>query len=366
MPSLLYGEVEEDLRSAVRDLLADRTPIDSVLTRSDQAEAFDAAAREVWSSLVDELGIAALAVPEEFGGAGATWLEVATVLEELGRGVIDVPFFTSAVLATALAQEVGAVELVGELASGAAVGAVVWPFASPLAPVPELTWDGQVLSGSVKTVAGALEATHLLVPTSDGLVLVEAARAQITPTPSLDMTRRVADIVFDHVEGQMIVARAELDRGLERAAQLGGALLASEQLGIAERMLEMTVDYLKQRRQFGRTLGSYQALKHRLADLWTAIAQARAVARYAAACAGSSDEGVAADLPVASAMAQAVCSEVALLAAEESVQMHGGIGFTWEHPAHLYLKRARADALAMGSPAWYRGELAGLVGIGRS
>ena len=128
---------------------------------------------------------------------------------------------------------------------------------------------------------------------------------------------------------------------------------------MAERCLEMTVAYLKERRQFGRVVGSFQALKHRLADLWVAVTQARAAARYAAACLADGDP----DAPVAIALAKAACGEVAVHAAQECVQMHGGIGFTWEHPAHLLLKRAKSGSLAFGTPDRHRARLAELVNL---
>jgi alkylation response protein AidB-like acyl-CoA dehydrogenase len=136
-------------------------------------------------------------------------------------------------------------------------------------------------------------------------------------------------------------------------------VLASEQVGLAQRCLDMTVAYVKERRQFARPVGSFQGLKHRLADLWVAVTQARAAARYAAACLATGDP----DTKVAVAMAKAYCSEVAVLAAQECVQMHGGIGFTWEHPAHLYLKRAKADSIAFGTPDVHRDALASLVNL---
>jgi alkylation response protein AidB-like acyl-CoA dehydrogenase len=141
------------------------------------------------------------------------------------------------------------------------------------------------------------------------------------------------------------------------ALTTGAALLASEQVGLAQWCLDTTVGYLKNRYQFGRQVGSFQALKHRLADLWTRVAQARAVARYAAASIGTDDAAVAA------ALAQAYCAETAVLAAEECVQLHGGIGFTWEHPAHLYLKRAKSSAIALGTPDRHRAVLANLVNL---
>ena len=141
------------------------------------------------------------------------------------------------------------------------------------------------------------------------------------------------------------------------ALTAGAAMLASEQLGVAEKCLEITVSYLKERYQFARPIGSFQALKHRAADLWVAVSQARAAARYAAACLATADP----DTPVAVALAKASCGDAATLAAQECVQLHGGIGFTWEHPAHLYLKRAKSTSLGFGTPDWHRASLAGLA-----
>lgn len=357
LPSMLYSDIEDDLRSAVRGFLADKAPVAEVLERADQEAPFGKGARQAWSGLAEELGLAALPVSAEDGGGGATWREAAVVLEELGRAVTDVPYFTSAVLATALAQSAGARAIVSLLAAGGAVGAVVAPFAAPLSPVSALAWDGSTLTGRVAGVAGAAEATQLLVPVTGALLLVPADAARVRPLVSFDMTRRIADVEFSAASATVLAEGTAADAAITRTADLGAALLGSEQLGVAERALEMTVGYLKQRRQFGRVLGSYQALKHRLADVWTGIAQARAVARYAAACAA------APDLPVAASLAQAVCGPVAVQAVEECVQLHGGIGFTWEYPAHLYLKRARADALALGTASWHRRRLAALTGL---
>jgi len=143
------------------------------------------------------------------------------------------------------------------------------------------------------------------------------------------------------------------------ALAAGAAMLAAEQLGVAGRCLEMTVTYLKERYQFARPIGSFQALKHRAADLWVAISQARAASRYAAACLADGD----ADAPVAVALAKAACGDAATLAAQECVQLHGGIGFTWEHPAHLYLKRATSSSIAFGTPDWHRARLASLASL---
>ncbi|MEU1953441.1 acyl-CoA dehydrogenase family protein [Nocardia rhamnosiphila] len=352
-PSLLYSDVEDDLRASVRSLLDQHCPWERVLARTDTSEGHDAT---LWRRLTDDLGLAGLAVPSRLGGADATWREACVVAEELGRAVAPVPFLTSAGLATALAYHLRVETLCAELMAGV-VGAVLQPFGAPSEPV-RVAVDGNRLSGRVELVAGALEADLLLVVADDAVWRIDAATVIRTEAISLDMTRRLADVVLDDVPGQPLAASGGR-AALAAATDITAALLAAEQLGIAERCFEMTTQYVAVRRQFGRTVGSYQAVKHRLADLWTALTQARAVARYAAARAATGE----ADLAIAAALAQSVCSDVAQLAAQECVQLHGGIGFTWEHPAHLFLKRARADSLALGSPTWHRRRLAALVGL---
>jgi len=159
--------------------------------------------------------------------------------------------------------------------------------------------------------------------------------------------------------GTLIAAGAAASQALEAALTAGAAVLAAEQVGLAQRCLDMTLAYVKERRQFARPVGSFQALKHRLADVWVAVSQARAASRYAAACLASDDP----DAKVAVAVAKAYCSEAAVHAAQECVQLHGGIGFTWEHPAHLYLKRAKADSVGFGTPDAHRAALADLVNL---
>jgi alkylation response protein AidB-like acyl-CoA dehydrogenase len=186
---------------------------------------------------------------------------------------------------------------------------------------------------------------------------------QVRPRTSLDTTRRICDVEFGGdghgVEAALLASAEAAERATSAALATAAGLLASEQLGVAGWCLATTVDYVKQRRQFARPVGSFQAVKHRLADLWAAIGQARTAARYAADClaAGSPDTAVAV------AIAQSMCAEVAVRAAEECIQLHGGIGMTWEHPAHLYLKRARADLVALGTPGRHRADLAHLIDL---
>ncbi|RAY16213.1 acyl-CoA dehydrogenase [Actinomadura craniellae] len=360
---LLYGEDEDQLRAAVRELLADRAPWPAVLARTESADPYDL---DLWRALAGDVGCAGLLVPEELGGAGATLREAAVVAEETGRAVAPVPFLGSAVTATALLLALpGTEEMLRELAEGRSTAALAVPFTTP--PHAEfpgtVTADGDRLTGRITSVADALPADVLLVPAGGALYAVAGADTTRTPVTSLDMTRALCDIDLDGAPGRPLATGDAARDALARALSCGAAVLASEQLGLAERCLEITVEYVKGRYQFGRPVGSYQGLKHRLAELWVAITQARAVARYAASCAAGDDAETTADTAVAVAVAQAHCSVVAVRAAEECVQMHGGIGFTWEHPAHLYLKRAKSTALAHGTPGRHRTDLAALIDL---
>jgi alkylation response protein AidB-like acyl-CoA dehydrogenase len=353
--NLLSTDVEESLRSTLRSLLASRCTPDRVTAVYDGD---DSVRRLLWAALTGELGLGGLLVPEEHGGAGASAREAAVVMTELGRAVAPVPFLTSAVVATLAVLPSGDEPLLGGLAAGSATAALAVPLTAGPSFSADLSAPDDRVSGSVPVVAGALEADVLVVPVVDGLIAVDtsAPGVSVTPVVSLDMTRQVADVTFDGASGRRLDVSPDAVRS---ALQVGAALLASEQVGIAQHCLEDTVGYLKERRQFGRVLAGYQAIKHRLADLFIEVSSAEAAAAYAAAAAAVDDP----DLPVAAAVAQAYCSSVAVRAAEEAVQLHGGIGMTWEHPTHLYLKRAKADQLAFGAPDQHLTTLASLVDL---
>ena len=367
MPDLLYSEVEEDLRTSVRSLLADRSPWSAVLARCETDQPYDAA---LWRTLASGLGCAGLAIPEKHGGEGASWREAAVVVEELGRAVTPMPYLTSAVIATAAALELDDDDLTGRLATGQTAAALAAPFSTGpffTGPFPTTVTADELshLTGSVTSVADAGFVDALLVPavtpSGPGLFAVDTDTSGLSRDPviSLDLTRPLFDITFVDVPARRLAVGDAAVAAFVRALTVGAAVLASEQLGVAQACLDMTVDYLKTRYQFGRLIGSYQALKHRAADLWSTVTQARAVARYAAACVAADDP----DTPVAVALAQAYCSGVAVRAAEECVQLHGGIGFTWEHPAHLYLKRAKSASLALGTARHHRAALGRLVDL---
>ncbi|TQF06806.1 acyl-CoA dehydrogenase [Kitasatospora acidiphila] len=357
--NLLTTDVEADLRSVVRDLLADRCDPAAVTALYDGDRSIVA---ELWKVLAADLGLAGLLVPEERGGDGATAVEAAAVLEELGRAVAPVPFLTSAVVATTVLLDSDS-ELLAALAANERTAALVVPLsAAPHGALPALRVDADGrLTGTVTSVAGALEADVLLVPAAagDGLAVyaVAAADAVVAPVVSLDMTRQLADVTLAGATGELVLADGE--GAVRRALAAGAALLAAEQVGVARWCLQTTIDYLKERRQFGRAVGGFQALKHRLADLFADVESADAAARYAAVTLAAGDP----DAEIAAAVAQAYCGDVAVKAAEEAVQLHAGIGMTWEHPLHLYLKRAKADQIALGTPGAHRARLADLIDL---
>ncbi|MFI2435282.1 acyl-CoA dehydrogenase family protein [Streptomyces sp. NPDC018693] len=353
-PDLLYSEEEEALRAAVRDLLTDHCDTAGVIARTESDAPHDLA---LWKSLADGMGLAGLLIPEAQGGQGASHREVAVVLEELGRAVAPVPYLSSAVVATEALLECEDAELLGRLASGRTVGVLaVGLHLAPGAAFPVVRLDSGRLQGELTGVADAVAADVLLVPAQDGgLYAVDAEAATVVPQTSLDLTRPVATVRLDGAPGRRLGdAGPAVRRGLRAAA----GLLASEQLGVADLSLTETVRYLKERKQFNRPVGGFQALKHRLAQLWLEVAGLRAAARNAAEALATGR-----DTEVAVAVAQAYAAPVAVRAAEEAVQLHGGIGMTWEHPAHLYLKRAKADSIAYGTAGAHREALAHLVDL---
>ncbi|HEV2371890.1 MAG TPA: acyl-CoA dehydrogenase family protein [Streptosporangiaceae bacterium] len=375
-PDLRYGESEEDLRKVVRGLFTDRSPLPAVLAHVDRAILPHDSV--LWHSLAAELGCAGLLIPESQGGAGASYREAAVVAEETGRAVAPVPFLGSAVVATTALLGTGD-KLLSELASGRVSAALAVEFTRmpPGAGVPGSAWGVHVaksepgdlddvtrLTGTVSGVADALGADVLLVPADGvpfGLYAVEGTAAGLRrdPVVSLDATRPLADITLDGVLGRRVATGEAATSAVAAALRAGAGMLASEQLGVGQRCLEMTLAYVKERKQFARPIGSFQALKHRIADVWVSLVQAQAAARYAAACLATDDP----DIPVAVAMAKAACGEAAVHAAQECVQLHGGVGFTWEHPAHLLLKRAKSGSLAFGTPDRHRASLAHLVDL---
>ena len=335
---LLADDVETDLRASVRKAIERHAPSDRI---NGLYDGVDDVTAPLWSAFT-ELGLPGLLVPEAAGGAGATAIEAAAVLEELGRAAAPSPFLTSSVVGATVLVALTDETLLPQVASGEiTVALAVRPTAHRHGP-------------AAGTLVGA-PADVLLVPEGDALYAVLGATA--TVVPSLDMTRPLAEV--ERGSGERTLLSADATAAVDRGLLVGTGLLVAEQVGIARWALETTVAYLKERRQFGRIVGGYQALKHRLADLYAEVEQADAAARYAAATLAADDP----DAALAVAVAASFCGETAVHAAEEAVQLHGGLGMTWEHPAHLHLKRAKADALLLGSPEAHRSVLAGIVDL---
>ncbi|MEU5281616.1 acyl-CoA dehydrogenase family protein [Streptomyces asoensis] len=353
-PDLLYSEEEEALRAAVRDLLADHCDAPAVIARTESDAPHDLAA---WKALSDGMGLAGLLVPEPLGGQGASHREVAVVLEELGRAVAPVPYLTSAVVATEALLAVGDEELLGRLASGRTIGALaVGLHTAPGAAPKAVHVEDGLLRGEVSAVADAAVADVLLVPADDGgLYAVDASAVTVTPQVSFDLTRPLATVTLTGAPGRRL---GDAGPAVRRALRAGAGLLASEQLGLADWALTETVRYLKERKQFNRPVGGFQAVKHRLAQLWLEVVNLRAVARGAADALATGE-----DVDIAVAVAQAYAAGVAVHAAEEALQLHAGIGMTWEHPVHLNLKRAKADSIAYGTAGAHRDAVAELVDL---
>lgn len=365
--NLLYGETETELRAAVRGLLADRAPWRDVLARTQTGQTYDDG---LWHTLAAEVGCAGLLIPESLGGAGASYREAAVVAEELGRAVAPVPFLGSAVIATTALSAVGDTEFLPQLASGAVTASLAIPFAAGMRtrPTASVRLDAPQrgdepgdyrLTGTVTGLADALPAGLLIVPVDGvpyGLYVVRISEPGVGKRPlvSLDMTRQLCEVRLEQVLARRIAAGAAAEQAVTTALLAGAGILASEQFGLAEQCLDTTVGYVKERRQFARPVGGFQAIKHRLADLWVSVTQARAAARYAADWLAA---GFGPETTLAVALAKAACSDTALKAAQEMIQLHGGIGFTWEHPAHLYLKRAKADSIGLGTADAHRASL---------
>lgn len=366
---LLPSDVEEDLRASVRKLFADRSDAEAVAHHYDDPDADTTALDRAWAR---ELGLAALLVPEDLGGAGAGVAEAAVVAEEIGRAVAPVRFLSSGVLATALAVGLRDAELASRLAAGEAFATVAFP-ATAAEIRADLTVDGDGDSATVSgTVAGVMDgagADEYLVVAGTGadtvVARVAAAHVQAAGFLGFDQTRRLADLTFDSAPATVLGRGEQAAQAVRTAEILGRTILAAEQYGVAQRAFDLTLEYIKGRRQFGRTIGSYQAVKHRMADLWLEVSQTGAAAIYAArvAAAWQAGEETEEEANLCSLVAGSYASTTAVHAAEEAVQLHGGNGMTWEYPLHLYLKRAKADELILGHAAAQRRALAPLIDL---
>ena len=352
---------QEDLRSSVRGLLDGHTAAD--------------ADDRLWRRLCTEIEVAGLAIPERFGGSGAGPIEVHVVMEELGRSLTTSPMLGSAVLSTQAllgsGDEAACARLLPRLADGTVIAALAWTTTAGHWNPAEVACRARLaaghaaagdwhISGEAHYVLDGGEASVHLVPArmpdgGIGLFEVQPGQPSVTRTPSttMDDSRRLAVVRLNGTSGRRIGDRA----ALERVRDAGCVALSAEQVGAAARALELTVAYTKDRVQFGRPIATFQALQHRMADLYVRVQSARTVS-YAAA--EAAQQG-APDVAVRAATAKAYCSEVLQQVSAEMIQLHGAIGMTWEHQAHRYFKRGHGAAMLLGSPAEHVARVAAAV-----
>ncbi|KRD03933.1 acyl-CoA dehydrogenase family protein [Streptomyces sp. Root264] len=383
-----FSEEQEELGRTVRAFLARTSPESETRRLMETPEGFD---RALWLRMGRELGLQGLAVPEEYGGAGCGPVEVGVVMEEMGRALVCAPFLSSAVLATTTllrcADEDARKRLLPGLASGELVGTLAltegsarWDPAGVRLNARESKGSWLLTGHKMFVLDGASADVVLTVArTGDGIgdgigvFCVEGDAAGLTraPLPTMDPTRRQARLDYQDVPATRLRTHGDgwdlVSEVLDRAA----VALAAEQVGVASRALDMAVEYAKVRHQFGRPIGSFQAVKHLLADVLLEVESARAAAHYALLAAENAEnaentvktENADPELPAVASLAKAFCSDACVQATQENIQVHGGIGFTWEHPAHLYLKRAKTSQLLFGDPAYHRELLARRIGM---
>jgi alkylation response protein AidB-like acyl-CoA dehydrogenase len=364
-------EEHDELRRTVRSMLerhsseADVRRLMATETGQDPA---------LWGRFADA-GLLGLAVPEEYGGSGFGWLEAGLVAEEAGRALTCAPLLSSSVLATATllhcADEAIAKELLPALTAGTKTATLAfaedggdWDPARTELVATCGDADDWVLDGHKSFVIDGHTAHLVLVVArtgSDtvGVFAVEAGAVGLvrSPLPTLDLTRKQARLEFAGTPGRLL--NADASGGLALALDITAAVLAAEQLGGATRALEQAVEYAGLRYQFGRPIGSFQAIKHVCADMLVDVEFARSAVLHALWAADHDYE----ELPLAAALAQAYCSDAFVRVAGQNLQVHGGIGFTWEHPAHLYLKRAKSSQLMFGDAVRHRARLAELIPV---
>ena len=362
--SFIPGEDAEDLRRIVRGFLEKRSSEDVVRTLMDTGSGHDPV---VWAQAAEELGLHGLTVPEEHGGSGATPVELGVVFEEMGAALFCGPFLaTVGLAATALIEAGDAAHLPG-IAAGTTIATLAWagpdPATSTLAATPGT--DGWTVSGTAGVVLDGATADLVLVAARSAAgpcllaVTGDARGLSRTPLTPMDSTRRLAELRFDAAPAELVGTDGAAAAALERTADLVALYLAAEQLGGAARVLATAVEYAGTRVQFGRAIGSFQAIKHRCADMLVDVESARSVVQHGLWTAVHDPAG----LPVSASLARSVASDAYQRVAAHNIQIHGGIGFTWEHSAHLYLKRAKSSQLLLGSPRRHRGRLAELLDV---
>jgi alkylation response protein AidB-like acyl-CoA dehydrogenase len=367
-----FTEEQEELRKTVRAFLEAKSPESAVREQMETDDGFDPA---VWAQMGEQMGLQGLHIPEEFGGSGYSYVELGIVLEEMGRALLCAPFFSSVVLAANTLLHSGDDAAKKTYLPGIASGETkaTLAFTEPSGKwdeagitMPASGSEGEfTLSGTKMFVLDGHTADVIIVAarTAKGVSLfaVDGAASGLTRTAlsTMDQTRKQAKLEFADTPATLIGADGEGWTVLSTVLDLAAVGLAAEQVGGAQKVLEMAVEYAKVRVQFGRPIGSFQAIKHKCADMLLEVESAKSAAYYGMWCAAEMND----ELPSVASLAKAYCSEAYFHATAENIQIHGGIGFTWEHPAHLYFKRAKSSELLFGDPTYHRELLAQRIGI---
>ena len=366
-----FNEDQEELRRYVRQWLEEKSP--SLVVR-DLMEDPAGFSPDLWKQTAD-MGWQAMAIPEQYGGAGFGFLELAVILEEQGRALFVAPFLTTAVASQLIVHagsEQQKQDLLPKIASGEITAAVAIPDSGGQIAVADTTTratadgDSWILTGDKRFVAEGDSADVIVTAaqTENGvrLFVVDRSSFETTRLPTMDATRNQADVVFNDSQ---IPASAELAGDVATAVaitdRIFGAAIAIESVGAAEACLDMAVEYAKDRKQFNRPIGSFQSIKHMCADMLISLQAARSAAYFAAWAVN--DDPTSAEAAESSAIAKAYCTDAFYSCAAKNIQIHGGIGFTWEHDAHLYFKRAKSSQLMFGTTQDHRRRLAELIGL---
>jgi alkylation response protein AidB-like acyl-CoA dehydrogenase len=358
------------LQGVLREFLADRSPEAAVRAQLEDPAGYD---RNLWDLMASQLGVCGMAIPEEYGGAGFSFLELGLVLEELGRSLTVSPFFASCVMAAQLLLAIDDESARKDYLPGIAAGSLIASVAlaedsgswrpEDVTTRAEAGENGWRLTGHKSYVLDGAVAGLLLViaRTDDGpaVFAVDAEGLAREPLTTMDLTRKQARVTFDGTPARLLGTIAGAEPAIATMLDRSAIALAADALGGTAKVLEMSVEYAKIREQFGRPIGSFQAIKHKCASMLVDLESSRSAVYYAlwAVSAGEPDERTVAPL------AKAYCVDTYLHAAGENIQIHGGIGFTWEHPAHLYLKRAKSSQVLLGDSDFHRQQLADRIGI---
>ena len=367
-----FTEEQDELRSTIRAFLEAKSSEEAVREQMETDTGFDA---DVWTQMAEQMGLQGLHIPEEYGGSGFGYVELGIVLEEMGRALLCAPFFSSVVLAANTLLHSGdeaakAAHLPG-IAAGQTIATLAYTEPSGKWDEAGITMaasgsgDSYTLSGTKSFVIDGAVADLIIVAarTNAGVSLFsvagDASGLTRTALSTMDQTRRQARLDFDNTPATLIGTDGAGWDVLSTVLDLAAVSLAAEQVGGAQFVLEMAVQYAKDRVQFGRPIGSFQAIKHKCADMLLEVESAKSAAYYGLWCAAEMND----ELPSVASLAKAYCSEAYFHATAENIQIHGGIGFTWEHPAHLYFKRAKSSELLFGDPTYHREQLAQRIGI---